>query len=174
MAMRMYVTKCGAVWRGRLHFAGRGFPCALGRKGIRPDKREADWATPAGIFALRAALYRPDRLPPPRTRLKLAQIRLFDGWCDASEDAAYNRLVKLPFPASAERLRHAGPVYDLILVLGYNDDPPVAGYGSAIFLHVARANFAPTAGCIALRRKDLLALLACCDRRSRIVIGNRR
>lgn len=168
--MKLYVTKRGVAWRGRLQCGGRSFPCALGRAGIRPDKCEADDATPAGIFALRQVLYRPDRMPPPKTRLPVRQIRLFDGWCDAPAHPAYNRQVKLPFPASAERLRRADPAYDLILVLGHNDDPPVPGNGSAIFLHVARTSFAPTAGCIVLKRKDLLTVLGGCDKGKRIVI----
>lgn len=171
--MKLYVTAYGAPWRGRLVCNGRSFPCALGRDGVHPIKREGDGRTPAGEYTLRRMLYRPDRIAPPNTRLPVKPIRLFDGWCDAAGHPAYNQQVRLPISASAERLRRADRVYDLIAVIGYNDDPPAPGLGSAIFLHVARANFAPTAGCIALKRKDLLALLAHCDARTRIIIGNR-
>ena len=83
-----------------------------------------------------------------------------DGWCDAPDDAAYNRPVKLPYPASAERMWRDDGLYDLVVVLGYNDDPPEAGRGSAIFLHLARPDYAPTQGCVALARPDLEAVLA--------------
>jgi len=83
-----------------------------------------------------------------------------DGWCDSPGDPAYNQPVKLPFRASAEALWRTDFLYDLIVVLGFNDDPVVAGCGSAIFLHVAQADYRPTQGCIALAKDDLLAVLA--------------
>lgn len=172
--MKLLVTKRGAAWRGRLVCGGRVYACALGRGGVHALKHEGDGRTPAGEFALRYALYRADRMPRPKTRLPVKPIRLFDGWCDAPADPAYNRLVRLPIRTSAERLRRADPLYDLIVVIGHNDAPPAPGKGSAIFLHVAAANFAPTAGCVALKRADLLALLARLDAHSRIVIGRRK
>ena len=93
-----------------------------------------------------------------------------DGWCDDPQDPAYNRLVSLPYPSSAEQLWRVDHIYDVIAVIGYNDDPPVAARGSAIFLHVARNNFTPTAGCIALAVNDLLAVLKDCDRDTEICI----
>ncbi|HEX7760428.1 MAG TPA: L,D-transpeptidase family protein, partial [Caulobacteraceae bacterium] len=89
-----------------------------------------------------------------------APIAPSDGWCDAPADPAYNRPVTLPYPASAEHLWREDHVYDLIVVLGHNDDPPVAGMGSAIFLHLARPDYAPTEGCVALSRPDLERVLA--------------
>jgi len=169
--MKLLVTKRGAPWRAQLACGGRVYPCALGRGGVHAAKHEGDGRTPAGEFRLRYALYRADRMPRPKTRLPVKAIRLFDGWCDAPAHPAYNRLVRLPIRASAEPLRLSRPMYDLIIVIGYNDAPPVPGKGSAIFLHVAAANFAPTAGCIALKRPHLLALLAQLDASSRIVIG---
>ena len=87
-------------------------------------------------------------------------IRRDDGWCDAPDDDAYNRPVALPYPASAERMWREDDVYDLVVVLGHNDDPVMPGMGSAIFLHLARPDYAPTEGCVALARADLEALLA--------------
>lgn len=142
---------------------GRCVRCALGRGGITTGKREGDGATPAGRFLLRQVYYRPDRLRPPSgCRLPVVAIDPGLGWCDDPADAAYNRPVRLPFAASHEHLWRADGLYDLLAVVGYNDDPVIAGRGSAIFLHVARPGFAPTEGCVALALDDLAALLACC------------
>src|SRR6185312_8513924 len=94
-----------------------------------------------------------------------------DGWCDDPADTVYNRPVHLPYRARAERLWREDGIYDLIVPLGYNDAPAVPGLGSAIFLHVARPDFGPTEGCVALARADLLALLADADGRSRVVVA---
>jgi L,D-peptidoglycan transpeptidase YkuD (ErfK/YbiS/YcfS/YnhG family) len=143
---------------------------ALGRGGIRAVKREGDGATPRGRFPLRQVLYRADRGPRPRTRLPVRAIRDHDGWCDDPADCNYNRLVKLPSRRSAEGLKRADPLYDLVLVLGYNDRPRVRGKGSAIFVHLARPGFTPTDGCIALSRRDLIMLLAYLGPQSTIAI----
>jgi L,D-peptidoglycan transpeptidase YkuD (ErfK/YbiS/YcfS/YnhG family) len=144
--------------------------CALGRGGINAQKREGDGATPVGSFAMRQLLYRPDRETRPRTALPAKPIQRDDGWCDAPSDRAYNRPVRLPYPASAEQLWRDDHLYDLLVVLGYNDDPVVPGQGSAIFLHLARPDFAPTEGCVALGHDDLVAVLAATDPVSRVVI----
>lgn len=137
--------------------------CALGRSGITTGKREGDGATPAGRFPLREVFYRPDRLrPPPGCRLPVVAIDPGLGWCDDPADAAYNRPVRLPFAPSHEQLWRDDGLYDLLAVLGYNDDPVIPGRGSAIFLHVARPDFAPTEGCVALALADLIALLDRC------------
>jgi len=104
--------------------------------------------------------YRPDRMPRPRTMLPLRALRPNDGWCDAPDDRNYNRPVRLPYPASAEEMWRRDRLYDIVVVLGHNDRPRRRGLGSAIFMHVARSGFEPTAGCIALRRADLARLLA--------------
>lgn len=140
-------------------FAGRRFRCTVGRGGFVRDKREGDGATPIGRWPLRRVLYRPDRLNAPATRLPAAALSPADGWCDDPQDAAYNRPVRLPYAGRHERLWRDDALYDVIVVLGHNDDPPVPGRGSAIFLHVARPDFAPTEGCVALARDDLLELL---------------
>jgi L,D-peptidoglycan transpeptidase YkuD (ErfK/YbiS/YcfS/YnhG family) len=136
--------------------------CALGKSGVKPsaDKREGDMACPAGVWPMRRLLYRPDRGPPPATALPVQPLAPDDGWCDAPADPAYNRPVRLPFPASAERMWRDDGLYDLVIVLGHNDDPPTPGMGSCIFLHLARPDYGPTEGCVALARADLEALLA--------------
>lgn len=147
---------------GIIRWNGRQMRCALGRGGVRLDKREGDGATPAGTFPLRAVLYRPDRVARPDSGLAVAAIAPDMGWCDDPADAAYNLPVRLPFAASHERLWRDDGLYDLLAVIGYNDRPVVAGRGSAIFLHVARPDFAPTEGCVALPLADLAELLARC------------
>ncbi len=147
---------------GRFLAGKRLYRCALGRSGIRRDKREGDGATPAGRFPLRRVLYRADRLPRPETALDVAAISPEDGWCDDPDDPLYNRPVRLPYPGRHERLWRRDGLYDVIVVLGHNDAPPVPGAGSAIFLHVAAPDYAPTEGCIALARDDLLKVLAEC------------
>ncbi len=151
-----------AMSDGRFELAGRWTRCALGKNGVRPasDKREGDGASPLGTWAIRRMLYRPDRGPVPVTVLPATPIAPNDGWCDAAGDRLYNQPVPLPYPASAEHLWREDGVYDLIVILGHNDDPPISGMGSAIFLHLARPGFTGTEGCIALTRPDLEALLA--------------
>lgn len=145
---------------GRLALADRRFRAALGRGGIRADKREGDGGTPVGILPLRQVLYRPDRLPCPACAVPVRALTPDDGWCDDPAHPAYNLSVRMPFAASAESLWRDDAVYDLIGVLGWNDDPILPGRGSAIFLHIARADFSPTEGCVALTREDVTTILA--------------
>jgi L,D-peptidoglycan transpeptidase YkuD (ErfK/YbiS/YcfS/YnhG family) len=145
-------------------------PAALGRAGIRALKHEGDGGTPLGGFPVRQVLYRADRIQRPRTRLPVRAIDARDGWCEDPADRNYNRLVRLSARSTADRLKRDDPLYDLVLVLGYNDRPRVRGRGSAIFVHLARPGFTPTAGCIALKRHDLMMLLAGLRRGTRIVI----
>lgn len=152
--------------------AGRWLvPCALGRSGIAVTKREGDGATPAGTWPLRHVLYRPDRVVRPLTGLPIFGLAVDDGWCDSPDDPCYNRPVKLPYSASAEALWRDDHLYDLVVVIGYNDDPPVAGRGSAIFLHLATDDFGPTAGCLAVGRADMLRLLPCLGPGTVVQIG---
>lgn len=146
----------------RLAAGGRMYRCALGRSGVRVDKTEGDGATPAGRFPLRRVAYRADRLPPPATALPVAPLSRNDGWCDDPGAPQYNRPVRLPFAGSHEALWRRDRLYDVIVVLGHNDSPVVSGRGSAIFMHVARPDYGPTAGCIALALDDLLEVLAQC------------
>lgn len=155
--------------RGYVQFGANFLPCALGSSGIRAIKREGDGATPRGRFLLRAVLYRPDATRP-RTGLPLAAIRKVDGWCDSAADRNYNRRVILPYPESAERLWRDDRVYDVVVLLGYNDMPRKRGRGSALFIHVARPGFTPTEGCVTLRAGDLRRVLSNVGRGCKIII----
>jgi len=141
-----------------LQIANRLLPCAIGRAGVRSPKLEGDRATPSGRLVLRRVLYRADRLSPPHCspHLTVEPIAPLDGWCDDPASADYNRQIRLPHPARHERLWREDRLYDVIGVLGHNDDPPRAPFGSAIFLHPARPDLAPTDGCICLPQDDLL------------------
>jgi L,D-peptidoglycan transpeptidase YkuD (ErfK/YbiS/YcfS/YnhG family) len=146
---------------GRFVFRGATLRCALGKGGVRParEKREGDGATPAARMALRRVLFRADRGPPPRCAVPVEPIAPADGWCDDPAHRSYNRPVQLPFDASHEALWRDDEVYDVIGVLGWNDDPVERGRGSAIFLHLARPDFRPTEGCVALDARDLRRVL---------------
>ena len=156
----------------RLTWGATSVRCALGRSGIVNDKREGDGGTPTGVLPLRRVFYRADRIVAPQTALPLDTLERDDGWCDDPADDAYNQHVKLPYAASCEALWREDRVYDVIVVLGHNDDPIVRGAGSAIFLHVARADYGPTEGCIALGLADLEHLLRSIDIETSISVVN--
>ena len=147
---------------GWLSVGGQRFRCAMGRGGVvgSAEKREGDGGTPAGLWPLRRLLFRPDRLAPPATGLPIRPIRPLDAWGDAPGDEAYNRPTLWPRATSIERLWRDDRLYDLVVVVGHNDDPVVAGAGSAIFLHVARPDYGPTEGCVALALADLIVAVA--------------
>ncbi|HEX5262820.1 MAG TPA: L,D-transpeptidase family protein [Phenylobacterium sp.] len=155
----MIFTATGDGW---LDLGERRARCALGKAGLKPaaEKREGDLASPIGVWPIRRVLYRPDRGPRPQTALPLAALAPEDGWCDAPGDPDYNRPIKLPHAASFERMWREDGLYDLVVVLGHNDDPPRPPMGSCIFLHLARDGYAPTEGCVAVTRADLEELLA--------------
>lgn len=140
--------------------AGMVFRVALGRGGVRPDKQEGDGATPVGLLPLRRLLYRADRVSVPECNAPTEPIAPTDAWCDDVDHREYNRMVRLPFDGHREELWRQDGLYDLVGVLGWNDAPVQRGRGSAIFLHVARPDYAPTEGCIALAFSDLRQLLA--------------
>lgn len=135
-------------------------PCALGRAGLTRFKREGDGATPVGRFALLGGRRRADRGLPPAGPLTLTPLRPDDGWCDDPTDGRYNRPVRRPFAGSHEAMWRDDRLYDVVIVLDANLRRRVIGRGSAIFFHLARPNFEPTAGCVALRPADMRRLLA--------------
>jgi L,D-peptidoglycan transpeptidase YkuD (ErfK/YbiS/YcfS/YnhG family) len=159
-----------AATQGKLHLGHLRFPCAIGRGGRRPKSGEGDGITPLGQWAIRQIFYRPDRITRPRTALPLFPLSPETGWCDEPGDPNYNRIVRLPYPAGHEKLWRSDRLYDLVAVLGYNDWPRARGRGSAIFLHLARSNYSPTEGCVALSRPHMLMLLERLTPGSRILI----
>ncbi|MEQ8814988.1 MAG: L,D-transpeptidase family protein [Thalassobaculum sp.] len=168
------VRAAAGASRGILATDTGEWPCALGRGGLTDAKREGDGATPIGRFPLRRLFYRPDREPPPATALPTLPLAENLGWCDDPRASAdYNRLVRLPFAPGHERMWRDDGLYDLVVELGYNDAPPVPGLGSAIFLHLARPDWGPTEGCVAMARDDLLAVLAGAGASSEIDVARR-
>ena len=138
---------------------GQRLKCALGRGGIRADKREGDGATPVGEFALGRIFYRADRTAPPDSILPITATTPAMGWCDDPNHEDYNCLITLPHPAHHERMWRDDGQYDVVVEILYNCAPVRPGLGSAIFLHVAKPDYGPTQGCIALKLEDILGLL---------------
>ncbi|MFN3614543.1 MAG: L,D-transpeptidase [Rubrimonas sp.] len=151
-------------------FHGRDFPVRTGRGGFRTDKREGDGATPVGVWRLTQVFWRADRLPRPFAALPRAPIGPRMGWSDDPACPRYNRAVALPRTASAERMRRADRLYDVVVVTDHNA-AGAPGLGSAIFLHLRRGPGHPTAGCVAFRRADLLWILSRWRPSSRMVAG---
>ena len=164
-------TMSRSASRGEVQLGPLRMPCALGRAGTRAGKREGDGATPEGTWRLFEVRWRQDRCQRPRTGLPVRPLRADDGWCDAPADRNYNRGVRHPYPASAERLWRSDDLYNVIVVLGHNRRPRVRGHGSAIFMHLARPGLLPTEGCIALAERDLRRLLALAQPGTRVVVG---
>lgn len=156
--------------RGVLQAGPLALPVALGRAGVKANKREGDGATPRGRFRLKQLWWRADRHPRPVTRLPVRRIMPQDGWCEDPADRRYNRPVKVPQGSKADRLTRKDGLYDFIVEIDYNTRPRVAGRGSAIFIHVARSGFAPTAGCVALTMNALRRMLAHVGPRTSIMV----
>jgi L,D-peptidoglycan transpeptidase YkuD (ErfK/YbiS/YcfS/YnhG family) len=162
--------------RPRLHtqawlVAGqRAIRAAVGRASIKAAKREADGATPAGQFHPVRLWWRSDRLPRPRTLLPVRRIAADDAWCEDPEDRRYNRPFRRSANEPGDRLKRADGLYDLIVEIDHNMRPRVAGRGSAVFIHVARPGFGPTAGCVALSRGDLQRLVLRLSPKTRIIV----
>ena len=152
------------------HWSRGSAVAAVGWAGVKADKHEGDGATPAGTYPLVSILYRPDRIAALLSLLPVKPLAPSDGWVDDPADANYNRPVSLPYSASAEQMWREDDLYDALVVIGYNMEPVVPGAGSAIFLHIATPDFAPTAGCVAVKREILLGLLPLLGSGSKIAI----
>jgi L,D-peptidoglycan transpeptidase YkuD (ErfK/YbiS/YcfS/YnhG family) len=163
-------TRPGLRTQGWLIAGGKALPVALGRSGIRASKREGDGGTPIGTFHPVRLWWRADRLKRPQTRLPARRIAPDDAWCEDPADRRYNHAFKRSANEPGDRLRREDHLYDLIIEIDHNTRPRVAGLGSAVFIHVARDAFGPTAGCVALRRNDLLKLVSRIGPRTRIEI----
>lgn len=164
------ITSSWTATTGTLQIGQLQIDCTLGRGGVTTDKTEGDGKTPVGRFPLRQVFYRADRLPMPETGLPVELLTADTGWCEDVSHPDYNRRVRLPHPSVHDRMTRDDALYDLVIVVGYNDDPPVSGKGSAIFIHLARPEFTPTAGCVGLRLHDLQSVLKLCSRDSFLVV----
>lgn len=144
----------------KLHCGQTIMQAVIGKNGVTTHKCEGDLCTPVGHFTLRKVYYRADRTPRPVTLLPVAPITPQDGWCDDPGSALYNHIITRPHPARHEVLWREDAIYNIVVVIGYNDSPAVPGRGSAIFMHLQRPDRTPTEGCVALSERDLLAVLA--------------
>jgi L,D-peptidoglycan transpeptidase YkuD (ErfK/YbiS/YcfS/YnhG family) len=144
---------------GYLKYKNFKFRCALGKKGIGKKIREGDNITPSGRFKITKIYYRPDKIKKLITLFKKIKIRKNMGWCDDTRSKFYNKLIKIPTKYSHERLHRSDNIYDIIVVLNYNINPTIKNKGSAIFIHITKKNYKPTAGCIAIKKNNLIKLL---------------
>lgn len=155
---------------GVLVMGHRAIPVTLGRSGIRANKHEGDGATPAGRFRPLRLWWRPDRGPRPGTRLPVQRISVDSAWCEDPADRRYNRPFRRSANEPGDRLWRDDRLYDLIVEIDHNTRPRVAGRGSAVFLHIARPDRGPTAGCVAMTAADLRHILRALSSRTRIYI----
>ena len=138
-----------------LYFDKYRIKCAIGKRGITHKKLEGDNKTPSGVFKFNSIFYRKDRIKKIKTSLKKNVIKKNTGWCDDSKSKFYNKLIKFPSKFNAEKFWLKENIYDVVLIINYNMNPVVKQKGSAIFLHIAKKNYAPTKGCIAISKRDM-------------------
>ena len=145
---------------GFIRYKNLKFKCTLGRAGVGEKKIEGDNITPIGVYKILNVYYRKDRIKNLNTKFKINQITKNMGWCDDPKSKKYNQLIRIPFNYSHEKLHKKDNVYDLIAVLDYNKNPTIKNKGSAIFIHLTKSYKKKTAGCIGLKKKNLLKLLS--------------
>ena len=144
--------------------------CSIGRNGITKNKIEGDKKTPRGVFELGPLFYRDDKIDKPLTKINNFVIKKNMGWCDdVKSKKNYNKLINNKKKIHHEKLYRKDNKYDLLLLIKYNNKKPVIGKGSCIFLHLTN-DYKPTAGCIALRKKDFLIMLKLLNKKSKIKI----
>ena len=144
--------------------------CSIGKNGISYKKKEGDNKTPRGKFKLKYILYRKDRIPNLKTKLKKIVICKEMGWCDDPNSKYYNQMVKLPFKGSAEKLWLKNNIYDIIVIIDYNLNPVIKFKGSAVFLHLAKNTYQSTKGCVAINKNDMKLLLEKINKKSKLQI----
>jgi|TARA_B110000971_G_C19949754_1_gene472792 L,D-peptidoglycan transpeptidase YkuD (ErfK/YbiS/YcfS/YnhG family) len=144
--------------------------CAVGKRGITSKKLEGDNKTPIGNFKFKSIFYRKDRINIDKAQLKKIIIKKNMGWCDDTNSRFYNKLIKFPFNFRAEKLWLRKNIYDVIIIINYNINPTIKGKGSAIFLHIAKKNYIPTKGCIAISKQDMSLLIGVIDKKTKLKI----
>mgnify|MGYP001226354804 CR=1 FL=1 len=148
--------------------------CAIGKRGIGYKRKEGDFLTPQGKYKIKYILYRKDRVKKIKTNIKKIEIKKNMGWCNDPKSKDYNKLVKLPFVYSCEKLYKKENIYDLILVLNFNMNPIIKKKGSAIFIHVAKKNYKKTEGCVALKKIHLLKIIKKLKKNTKVNIVNQK
>ena len=156
---------------GLIKYKNFKFRCALGKAGMGEKKREGDNVTPTGTFKIVKIYYRSDRIKKISSKFRAIEITKNMGWCDDPNSKNYNQLINLPSKYNHEKLFKKTNIYDLIIVLNYNMKPVIKNKGSAIFIHIAKNNYQPTQGCIALKKNDLLKLLSKISKNIKIKIN---
>ena len=132
--------------------------CAVGKRGIKKKIKEGDLITPKGSFKIKDIYYRKDKVKNISNKLKKKIIHKNMGWCDDPRSKSYNQLIRYPFKFSSEKLFRSDNLYDIIIVLNFNMRPIKKNKGSAIFIHVAKKNYEPTKGCVAVKKKELIKI----------------
>ncbi len=153
-----------------LYFRNYKLRCSIGKRGISIKKREGDKKTPQGEFKLKYILYRKDRIINLKTKLKKIAINRKMGWCDDINSDSYNKIINFPFKYSAEKLWKKENVYDIIIIIDYNLNPVIKNKGSAIFLHIAKKKYQPTAGCIAVSKKNIKLIASEINKKTKLKI----
>jgi L,D-peptidoglycan transpeptidase YkuD (ErfK/YbiS/YcfS/YnhG family) len=156
---------------GYLKYKNLKFRCALGKAGVKKKIMEGDNITPKGIFKIIKIYYRSDKIKKIKTLIKKIKIKKNMGWCDDPKSLFYNKLIKLPSKYSHEKLYRNDNLYDLIVVLSYNTNPIIKNKGSAIFMHIAKGSYKKTAGCIALKKEDLVKIISLIKKNTKIKIN---
>jgi|TARA_B100001093_G_scaffold488899_1_gene526563 L,D-peptidoglycan transpeptidase YkuD (ErfK/YbiS/YcfS/YnhG family) len=154
-----------------LYFDNYKLRCSIGKRGITVNKKEGDQKTPKGTFKFKSIFYRKDKLSNLKSFIKKKIIKKNMGWCDDPKSRFYNKLIELPFKESAEKMWLKSGIYDIVLVLNYNLKPIIKNKGSAIFLHLAKRNYSPTKGCIAVNKKDMFLLLKKINNKTKLTIN---
>ena len=148
--------------------------CAVGKRGIGLKKKEGDLITPIGQYKIKYVLFRKDRIKRIQTKIRKIEIKKNMGWCDDSRSRQYNKLIKLPFNYSYEKLYKKEDIYDIILVLNYNMNPYKKKKGSAIFIHVASKSYKKTKGCVAIKKTELLKIIKAIKKDTNVKIENQK
>jgi len=145
--------------------------CSIGKRGITSNKKERDSKTPKGSFLLKSIFYRKDKIYNLRSSLRKKIITKNMGWCDDVSSIHYNKLIRFPFSHGAEKLWLRDRIYDVIIIINYNLKPVIKNKGSAIFLHMAKKNYSPTKGCIAISKRDMLLLIGKIGKKTKLIIN---
>ena len=156
---------------GHLKYKNLKFKCALGKTGVGEKKIEGDNVTPKGTYKIIKIYYRKDRIKKISSKFKLIKIEKNMAWCNDPSSQKYNQLIKLPSKYTYEKLFRNDNVYDLILVLNYNINPIIKNKGSAIFIHIAKKKYKKTAGCVGLKKSDLIKLIMIIKKKTKVIIN---